>query len=183
MNIYQNIIITCSHHIIMGCNYSNDLVAENNISKAQCTKFTKLLCTNNESFSDTTNAIYVVNKYLKKIKEELPNNSKIHSRIIIDHKIYSAITKGTYKYWILNGKTETTNRQINEVELNTWKEFASLYSELFAHVVFMSLNLMLQSKPKYNVKNVLFGQTIINAMNKQIRQFNEKLEQEIFDKV
>ena len=50
-----------------------------------------------------------------------------------------AIQKGTFKYWIADGKT-SGGEDLNETELELWKEFASLYHELFLSVVFKNIS-------------------------------------------
>lgn len=173
MNKFQNIIITSSPYIIMGCNFSNDLVEENEIKNVSCTKFSKLPCLENEIYADTVNYIYIINKYLNKIKEEIKNNKNISCRFFINQRIYSIITKGTFKYWILNGKTESSGKEIPEIELEMWREFSNLYSEIFANVTFTSLNFIMSKNIKYNQKNILFTQAIVGLMEDKIKEINE----------
>lgn len=53
--------------------------------------------------------------------------------------VADAIQRGTFKYWIADGKT-SGGEDLHETELELWKEFASLYQELFLSVVFKNIS-------------------------------------------
>lgn len=181
MNDLQNIIITSNQRIVIGCNYSNDLVINQEFNKVKCTKFTKLPCVNNEVFTKNINTLFVVNKYLRKIKESIKDNPKIFCRIILDHQLQSMITKGTYKYWVLNGTTESTNKKIDTLELETWRDFALLYSQVFYNVTFSSLNIYLSKNIQFNKQNIEFGQVVINTMYEEIKRNEQKALEELLN--
>lgn len=43
------------------------------------------------------------------------------------------IQRGTFKYWLLDGKT-SDGQELSQTELELWKEFLNLYTEMFAVV-------------------------------------------------
>lgn len=173
MNNFQNIILVNSPYVVMGCNFSNDLVEGNQLKNVNCTKFSKLPCLENEIYAESVNYLYIINKYLAKVGEEIETNRNISCRFFINQKAYSMITKGTFKYWILNGKTESTGKEIPTKELEVWKEFSRLYSQVFTNVSFTSLNFIMSKNIKYNQKNILFTQAVIGLMENKIQEIND----------
>ena len=53
--------------------------------------------------------------------------------------VSDAITKGTFKYWLADGKT-SNGEELHETELELWSEFAELYQDLYLNVVIKNIS-------------------------------------------
>lgn len=53
--------------------------------------------------------------------------------------VSDAITKGTFKYWLADGKT-SNGEALHETELELWSEFAELYQDLYLNVVIKNIS-------------------------------------------
>lgn len=53
--------------------------------------------------------------------------------------VADAIIKGTFKYWLLDGKT-SNGEALHETELELWSEFAELYQDLYLNVVIRNIS-------------------------------------------
>lgn len=61
------------------------------------------------------------------------------SVIYIVGMVSDAITKGTFKYWLIDGKT-SNGEALNETEIELWQQFAELYQDLFMNVVIRNIS-------------------------------------------
>lgn len=166
---YKNIVIIGNDKEILAANYSYQYIDKNNEPNS-IKRFSKKLPM---FISDMTiediekkqnkitelNTLYILNKYLKKIKTLSDKNKNI-TNIAIEHTLYDKITKNTYKNWIMTGKT-SNNISIPETEITLWTEFMNNYREVFDIVNFIDINLYKGNKRiKYNKNKIEYGRLV-----------------------
>lgn len=179
---YKNIIFSGSVNNILVANYSLEYIREYNIPN-NVRKFNKLPIMSDEYLPEKVielNSLFVLNKYLKRIKqlkesEENNNQSNVICNIILKDKLYDKITKGTYKYWIKE-KITSSGKAIDKKELELWEDFKCSYKEVFEDVKFSNINKFKGEKtPKYNIESVEFVREIALILDSLNEQSEEKI--------
>lgn len=101
-----------------------------------------------------------INRILGILKEEKDNGRlEMPVNIRTINTLLKSFNTGNFKYWIVTG-TYADGTPVNERELKAWKEFASLYGELYLFVNFNSQSISKMDKsPQAKI-----GRTIIKTM-------------------
>lgn len=171
MNEFRNIIITSKKNIAIGVNYPDEAVSNRKI-KIKCLKYSgEALPFSEHNQASKLNSLYLLNKYLTKIKQIKEKDNSISCRIIINNSLYKTITKGTYKEWVKTGCYHSSGKPLDQTEVELWQEFGSLYSELFFDVTFADLNFYKLNNIKYNYVNILYAKKIIDRMEDIIKEY------------
>lgn len=71
--------------------------------------------------------------------KEKKDNLKGVSAIYTVGMVADAISRGTFKYWLLDGKT-SSGEELSQEEIGLWNEFTQLYMELFTNVVIKNIS-------------------------------------------
>lgn len=168
MNKYENIIVTGDNKNVYACNFSKEDIKNN--SKATIIRYIndKLPCQNNEWYSKDTNALYVINKYLKKIAILSNKGESIPQvKIYVNDSLYKKITSGIYKVWIETGYTKS-GKQLDAKEVDEWVNFVNAYKEVFTKVKFFSNTVYSYKQFKFNQEEMKYGQAINNKLKKYL---------------
>ena len=134
MNKLNNIIVVGKKDYIIAVNF-NDF----NDKRPDCVYYSgdKLPKQSDDQGATALNSLYVVINYLNKLKVEVTNgNLNQVSYIVVPDIVYDKISKGTYKNWVLKGGYMTSEKEIDQLELQLWTRFLELYKDLFSYVEF-----------------------------------------------
>lgn len=172
---YKNIMFVGNKNSILVANYSFEYIRENNAPNS-IRRFNKKLPALANGFIEKKtvelNTLYILNKYLIKIDQLIKqenNNNDFVCNIIVEHKLWDIITKGTYKYWLADNK-------ISEIESNLWKEFMNNYLKVFKNIKFFSINLYKGDKtPKYRINEINYGRMVMSILEDLNKQSEEKI--------
>lgn len=180
---YKNIVIIGNDKEVLAANYSYQYIDKNKEANS-IKRFSKKLPM---FLSDTSieniekeqnkitelNTLFILNKYLKKIKT-LANENRNVVNIAIEHTLYDKIIKNTYKNWIITGKT-SNDIKIPEIEITLWLEFMNNYREVFDIVNFIDINLYKGNKRiKYNKNKVEYGRIVYLQLLAVLKADEEK---------
>lgn len=185
MNEFRNIIIDSRKNIAIGVNYPDAAVSDKRI-KIKCLKYSgEGLPFSNHNQATKLNSLYLLNKYLTKIKQlkEEDENKDIQCRIIINNSLWKTITKGTYKTWVKIGCYHSNKKPLSKEELKLWEDFSKLYSELFLEVTFADLNLYKLNNIKYNYVNVIYAKKVINKIESIMKEYEDNELDKLFSNI
>lgn len=183
MNEFRNIIISSKKNIAIGVNYPDQAVSNKKI-KIRCLKYSdEALPFTDHNQASKLNSLYLLNKYLTKIKQIKEKDNSISCRIIINNTLYKTITKGTYKEWVKTGCYHSNKKPLNENEIALWRKFGELYSELFFDITFADLNFYKLNNIKYNYVNVIYAKKVIDKMENIMKEYENSELDKLFNEI
>lgn len=183
MNSFRNIIINSKKNIAIGINYPDEAMSNKNI-KIRCLKYSgDALPFSDHNQASKLNSLYLLNKYLLKIKQLKEKDNSISCRIIINNTLYKTITKGTYKEWVKTGCYHSSKKPLDEKEIALWKEFGNLYAELFFDITFADLNFYKLNTIKYNYTNIIYAKKIIDKIEGIIEEYENSELDKLFNEI
>lgn len=131
----------------------------------------------NDNGATNNNTLYVLNNVLNKIAQmKIKNDGILNDTcyITIPDKLYKSIQKGTYKNWIKNNGKASSGLIYSKEEIEEWKKFSALYSQLFLDVNFRSLTYYAMSNPRYDIDNVNKHKYLIREMKTYLEEEKTK---------
>lgn len=183
MNNFRNIIITSRKNVAIGVNYSDEAITNKRL-KIKCLKYSgEALPFSEHNQASKLNSLYLLNKYLTKIKQLKKEDDSISCRIIINNTLWKTITKGTYKEWVKTGCYRSNKKPLSENEIELWKEFGELYSELFFDVTFADLNFYRLNNIKYNYVNIIYAKKIIDKIEDMLKEYENNELDKLFNHI
>jgi len=88
-------------------------------------------------------------RQLQEHKDKLKGVSVIY----VVGMVSDAIQKGTFKYWLLDGKT-SNGETLHETEIELWQQFAELYKDMYLNVVIRNIsNAVLPRNSRFAITN------------------------------
>lgn len=119
------------------------------------------------------NVLNVINTSLKGMLAQ-KNTGTLSPEPVIFHtvsRVVDFIHNGTPLYWMANGGKQLDGTDVNAQELELWREFYQLYSQLVGNVAFKDL----KSIPQVNVNTYRNSRFTITAETKLVSETVSKL--------
>lgn len=54
--------------------------------------------------------------------------------------VADAISRGTFKYWLLNAGKKLSGEALNATEMELWTKFSGLYKDMFEHIIIKNVS-------------------------------------------
>lgn len=168
----ENIVLDCDVRNVFVAGYDKETIQANKPAMMYRYVNEKLPCKSRELYARDTNALYVLNKFLKKISMEKDEYTQI--KIYIHPSLFDKITLGRYKYWVETGETQTGTK-LADKELEQWVEFVNLYKEVFSKISWYKTKLLAGAKAyKYNKQEMMYGNGVYTQLHDRLLKKSEE---------